>query len=163
MDWLAGYSLGPAIFCADDAVRVALAPFNVLSEVGEDQLHAMIVAEAMAAALSRFTDLAVIDPATASGETRDSGRVTYRVDGTVARLGETRRLTIRLWRTLDGMLLWAEHFALEALSCGDALDQLALRVAGRLEEAVLSHEPQPSTTPVRPRRLARHVPANAPA
>ena len=162
VDWLARHSLGRPILCADDAIGVALTSFNVLSELKQDQLHAMIVAEAMAAALSRYTDLDVLDPAAAIGETSRSGRVTYRVDGSLARLGETRRLTIRLWRTLDGLLLWAEHFALDALTCGDALDQLALRVAGRLEEAVLSREPQAAAGSDGLARLASRVPANAP-
>ena len=163
IDWLAQHSLGPAIICADDAIRVALSPLSVLSDVGEDQIHAMIVGEAMAAALSRFTDLAVIDPAAAVGEASCDGSISYRVDGSLARLGETRRLTIRLWRTLDGMLLWAEHFALEALPNGDALDQLALRVAGRLEEAVLSREPHEAARPAGMARQASRIAANAPA
>jgi DNA-binding SARP family transcriptional activator/TolB-like protein len=163
VDWLAQHGLGPPILCADDAIRVALTPLNVLSEVGEDQLHAMIVSEAMAAALSRFTDLAVIDPAAANGEPGHAGSITYRVDGSLARLGETRRLTIRLWRALDGMLLWAEPFALEPLPDGDALDQLALRIAGRLEEAVLSRETQEPALPDAPPRPARRLPANAAA
>ena len=89
--------------------------------------------------------------------------ISYRVDGSLARLGETRRLTIRLWRALDGMLLWAEPFALEALPNGDSLDQLALRIAGRLEEAVLSREPHESVRAPGLARPASRVPANAPA
>jgi DNA-binding SARP family transcriptional activator/TolB-like protein len=140
-DWLARHSLSPAVFWHDDAPRVALNPLNVLSDVGEDELHAMIVAEALAAALSGFSDLAVVDPAVATGEADRVGSIDYHVDGSVARLGESRRLTIRLWRALDGMLLWSEHFALAARPDGDSIDQLALQLASRLEEAVLSRDP----------------------
>lgn len=159
LDWLARHRLGPPILCADMAIRVALAPFNVLSETRGDQIHAMIVGEAVTAALARSTDLAIVD----SAETSRAPAVAYRVDGSVARLGDTRRLTVRLWRSLDGVLIWVEHFPLDGLADSEALDQLAHRVASRLEEAVLSREELAADRAVGPAHLSSRLAANAPA
>ncbi len=159
LDWLAPLRLGQPILHTGQAVRVALAPFNVLSDARGDQIHAMIVGEAVAAALAGATDLAVVDIAEASR----IPAAAYRVDGSVARLGDTRRLTVRVWRSLDGLLLWVEHFPLDELADGAALDQLAHRVAHRLEEAVQSDEQQVADRPARPAPLASRVAADSPA
>ena len=159
LDCLAPLRLGPPILRADRAIRVALAPFNVLSETRGDHIHAMIVGEAVAAALAGATDLAVVDTAEASRIRATA----YRVDGSVARLGETRRLTVRLWHSLDGLLLWVEHFPLDDLADGAALDQLAHRVAHRLEEAVQSSERQAAAWPASPAALSSRIAADTPA
>jgi DNA-binding SARP family transcriptional activator/TolB-like protein len=139
---MAWRTLGPPILLSDAAVRVALAPFKALSETRGDQLHTLVVGEALAVALARFTDLGLVDEAVATADGSPARRLDYRIDGSVARLGGLLRLTVRLWHLADGMLLWVEHFQLDEGKDSDTLDELALNVAARLEEAVMKSEMQ---------------------
>ncbi len=116
-------------------LRVGLAAFRVLSEAAADALHAEIVAEAIGAALAGSTGLAVIDTTVPP-----PGAVAYIVDGSVARLDQALRLTVRLYGRRDRRLLWAEHFRIETPCKADALDSLATLIAARLELAALRHE-----------------------
>jgi DNA-binding SARP family transcriptional activator/TolB-like protein len=131
------------IILPGDLVRVALAPFRLLSDQPGDGLHALVLGEAVAAALCRFTDLAVIVEAgqplapTAAGPAAG-----YTVDGTVSRHDRTLRLTVRLCRADDHMLLWAEHFRIDRPDDAETLDGLARLVAARLERAVMLREMQ---------------------
>ncbi len=136
----------------DAPVRVAIAAFRLLSDLPGDRLHALVLGEAIAAALARFTDVAVVDvaglPLVGAMATPDADRspattwpaMDYTVDGTVVRFDRTLRLTVRLCLAGDRMLLWAEHFRVDRPEDLDTLERLAGLIAARIERAVLLRE-----------------------
>jgi DNA-binding SARP family transcriptional activator/TolB-like protein len=133
----------PPIILPGEPVRVALAPFRLLSDQPGDGLHALVLGEAIAAALCRFTDLAVIvEAGPPLAATAASPACGYTVDGTVSRHDRALRLTARLCRADDRMLLWAEHFRIDRPDDAEILDGLARLVAARLERAVMLREMQ---------------------
>jgi len=89
-----------------------------------------LVAE-IATALARFPALQVIDA---------ESTARYRLDGSVRRSGSQVRINVQLRDATQGERVWAERFD-DALEDPFALqDDVASRVAGRVEAAVLAHE-----------------------
>lgn len=103
----------------------------------------MILGGAIGAALARSTDLAVIDETRPAFEIAIRGdgaaTVAYAVDASAAWLDKARRLTVRLARTDDRRLLWAEHFRITTLCDDEKRDDLADLIAARLGHAALWH------------------------
>ena len=89
-----------------------------------------LVAE-IATALARFPALQVIDA---------ESTARYRLDGSVRRSGPQVRINVQLRDAAQGERVWAERFD-DALEDPFALqDDVASRVAGRVEAAILAHE-----------------------
>ena len=85
----------------------------------------------IATALARFSALLVIDAESAAR---------YRLEGSVRRYGSRVRINVQLRDTAQGERVWTERFD-DALEDPFALqDDVASRVAGRVEAAILAHE-----------------------
>jgi DNA-binding SARP family transcriptional activator len=115
---------------AQPTIRIGLAAFRVLSPESGDYLYAVVLGEAIGAALALSTSLAVID---------ETVPLPAGCHGSVARLNKTLRLTVRLSSATDRRLLWAEHFRLETPDDDETLDRLAGLIAARLERAAIWH------------------------
>jgi adenylate cyclase len=91
-----------------------------------------LVAE-IATALARFPVLQVVDPGPPT-----SAR--YRLEGSLQRAGPRARINIQLRDAGEGERVWAERFDVTLDDPFAVQDDIAGRVAGRAEAAVLAHE-----------------------
>jgi TolB-like protein len=116
-----------------DTFSVALAPFaDPTGAAAGDEFADGLVAE-IATALARFRVLLVVDASPASV-------ARYRLEGTVRRSGPRVRINVQLRDAAQGERVWAEGFE-GALDDPFALqDDVASKVAGRVEAAILAHE-----------------------
>jgi adenylate cyclase len=116
-----------------EKLAVAIAPFAdpAGATVGDDFADGL-VAE-IATALARFAVLLVVNAGPAS-------TARYLLEGSVQRSGGRGRINVQLRDSLGGERVWAERFD-GALEDPFALqDDVASRVAGRVEAAILTHE-----------------------
>jgi adenylate cyclase len=110
---------------------VAVAAFTDPAGAAAGDDFADGLAAEIATALARFSALLVIDAESPSR---------YRLEGSVRRYGSRVRINIQLHDTAQGERVWTERFD-DALEDPFALqDDVASRVAGRVEAAVLAHE-----------------------
>ena len=111
---------------------VALAPFaDPAGAAAGDDFADGLVAE-IGTALARFPVLMVVDAGPASAR--------YRLDGSVRRSGPRVRINVQLRDAAQGERVWAEGFD-GGLEDPFALqDDVASKVAGRVEAAILAHE-----------------------
>ena len=116
-----------------EKLSVAVAPFSdpVGVATGDDFAHGL-VAE-IATALARFSVLNVVNPGPTSV-------ARYLLDGSIQRSGARMRINVQLRDSGQGDRIWAERFDGELEDPFALQDDVASRVAGRIEAAILTHE-----------------------
>ncbi len=116
-----------------DTFSVALAPFaDPAGAAAGDDFADGLVAE-IATALARFRVVLVMDAGPAS-------LARYRLEGSVRRSGPRVRINIQLRDAVQGERVWAEGFDGGLDDPFAFQDDVAARVAGRVEAAILTHE-----------------------
>jgi len=114
-----------------ETFSIALAPFADPAAAGDGFAEGL--AAEIATALARFSILAVVDAGPGSA-------ARYVLEGSVQRSGPRVRINVQLREAERGARVWAERFD-GALEDPFALqDEVAAKVAGRAESAVLAHE-----------------------
>ncbi len=114
-----------------ETFSIALAPFADPAAAGDGFAEGL--AAEIATALARFAILAVVDAGPNSA-------ARYVLEGSVQRSGPRARINVQLRDAARGERVWAERFD-GALDDPFALqDEVAGKVAGRAESAVLAHE-----------------------
>jgi adenylate cyclase len=112
---------------------LAIAPFADPAGVAAGDDFAAGLGDEIATALARFAVLSVVDAGPASGPR-------YLVEGSVQRSRARVRINVQLRRSGHGERAWAERFD-AALEDPFALqDDVATKVAGRIEAAILTRE-----------------------
>lgn len=127
------------VVVAPDEFSVAVAHFSDPGGVAiGDDFAEGLVAE-IATALARFPMLQVVDAGPAC-------TARYLLEGSVRRSGPRVRINVQLREAAQGNRIWAERFDDDL---GDAFalqDEIATKVAGRVEAAILAHETRRITT-----------------
>jgi len=124
---------------------VAILPFENISPEKEDEYFADGIAEEITNVLAGLADLHVAARTSAfafkgqHADIREIGQrlnVSYLVEGSVRRAGETLRITAQLVDTSTGYHLWSERFDRAAGDVFEIQDEIAGAVAERLSEHV---------------------------
>jgi adenylate cyclase len=119
---------------------VAVLPFTSLGDPGDAYLGDELT-EDVAGALSRFGELAVIDPAASlAGQDRSAAIATigrelgarYVVRGTVRRDGPQLRVTAQLVEAPTGSLRWSQHYEVAQADIFAVQDDITRRIAGAM-------------------------------
>ncbi|MFN2427344.1 MAG: hypothetical protein ABR587_12960 [Candidatus Binatia bacterium] len=118
------------------AARIAVLPFDSLSEDASDAYFARGFVEDLITELSRFPTLEVLHPDSALAEDRSFDAaalgVTLCLRGSVRRFGEAVRITAQLADAGSGRRLWAERFDASASELLAAQDDIVAHVASTL-------------------------------
>jgi TolB-like protein/TolA-binding protein len=124
-----------------DLRSVAVLPFKPLVPAAQDEYLELGMADAVITSLSRLRQL-VVRPPTAIVKYAGSGqdpiaagrelRVDAVLDGSVQRLGDRIKVTVRLIRVRDGRPLWADEFEQRSADLFDVQSSIAERVAAAL-------------------------------
>lgn len=121
-------------------LSIAVLPFGAADAPADDYFSTGI-SEDLAAALGRFSDLAVASPKvvarfrSAGVSAEDIQRqlsVQYLVEGSVRRSPERIRIAVRLTDLPRGMLLWSNSYDVSAASILEIQDEITVRIAGTL-------------------------------
>ena len=133
----------PAADTSNAAARrlsVAVLPFGA-AEAAADDYFSSGISEDLAAALGRFSDLAVASPKVVS-RFRSAGasaedierqlKVQYLVEGSVRRSPERIRIAVRLTDLRRGILLWSDSYDVSAANMFATQDEITARIAGAL-------------------------------
>jgi adenylate cyclase len=123
----------PTAFVTPEEFSVAVAHFADPSGVAAGDDFADGLTAEVATALARFPMLQVLDACPASA-------ARYLLEGSVRRSGARVRMNVQLRDAAQGDRVWAERFD-GALDDAFALqDDVATKVGGRVEAAILAHE-----------------------
>lgn len=123
----------PPAFLVPEEFSVTVADFADPGGVAAGEDFADGLAAEVATALARFPMLQVVDAGQASA-------ARYSLAGSVRRSGLRVRINVQLSDAAQGNRVWAERFD-DALEDTFALqDEVATKVAGRVEAAILAHE-----------------------
>jgi TolB-like protein/tetratricopeptide (TPR) repeat protein len=156
----------PHVASPDEAFRtnsVAILPFENISPEKEDEYFADGIAEEITNVLAGLADLHVAARTSAfafkgqHADIREIGRrlsVSYLVEGSVRRAGDTLRITAQLVDTTTGYHVWSERFDRAAGDVFEIQDEIAGEVARRLSEHVKHSGGSP-----RPVARSSHMPA----
>jgi TolB-like protein len=124
---------------------VAVLPFESMSPENDDEYFADGIAEEITNVLAGLDDLHVAARTSAfmfkgtHSDIRDIGRqlsVSYLVEGSVRRAGDSLRITAQLIDTTSGYHIWSERFDRPMGDVFEIQDQIASAVAERLSEQV---------------------------
>lgn len=136
-------SAGPA--ASAQANSVAILPFENMSPEKEGEYFADGISEEITNVLAGLPDLHVVARTSAfsfkgqQADIREIGRqlnVSYLVEGSVRRAGDTLRITAQLIDTATGYHVWSERFDRASGDVFEIQDEIASAVAGRLSEHV---------------------------
>lgn len=126
----------PEAALRDAAARIAVLPFDRLSDDAADAYFARGFVEDLITELSRFPTLEVLHPDSALTEEQSFDAaalgVTLCLRGSVRRSGETVRITAQLADARSGRRLWAERFDAAANELLAAQDDIVANVASTL-------------------------------
>ncbi len=124
-----------------DLRSVAVLPFKPLVPAAQDEYLELGLADAVITSLSRLRQL-VVRPPTSIVKYAGSGqdpiaagrelRVDAVLDGSVQRLGDRIKVTVRLIRVRDGQPLWADEFEQRSADLFDVQSSIAKRAAAAL-------------------------------
>ena len=138
-------SEAPAPVQTDKTPSVAILPFESMSPKDEGEYFADGVSEEITNVLAGLADLHVVARTSSfafkgqSTDIRDIGRrlnVSYLVEGSVRRAGDTLRITAQLIDTATGFHVWSERFDRTVGDVFKIQDEIANAVAVRLSEHV---------------------------
>src|SRR5262249_39309801 len=120
----------------DAAARIAVLPFDRLSDDPGDAYFARGFVEDLIVALSRFPTLEVLHPDTSldvqASFVPERHGVTMLLRGSVRRAGDVVRVTAQLVEAGSGQRLWAERFDAPASELLAVQDEIVARVASTL-------------------------------
>jgi TolB-like protein/DNA-binding winged helix-turn-helix (wHTH) protein/cytochrome c-type biogenesis protein CcmH/NrfG len=125
---------------AESRISIAVLPFGILGETADDYFSVGI-SEDIAAALARFSDLAVTSPrvvarfqsvGAGTDDIQRQLKVRYLVEGSVRRTPERIRIAVRLTDLPRGTLLWSEAYDASAPTIFAIEDDITIRIAGAL-------------------------------
>lgn len=134
---------GPA--ASAQANSVAILPFENMSPEKEGEYFADGISEEITNVLAGLPDLHVVARTSAfsfkgqQADIREIGRqlnVSYLVEGSVRRAGDTLRITAQLIDTATGYHVWSERFDRAMGDVFEIQDEIARAVAGQLSEHV---------------------------
>lgn len=129
----AGQSRKPAALVLPEEFSVAVAHFVDPSGVAAGDDFANLLVGEVATALARFPVLQVVDPGRAPA-------ARYLVLGGVGRSGPHVRVNVQLCEAAQGDRVWAQRFDGGLEDVFAFQDDVATKVAGRVEAAILMHE-----------------------
>lgn len=125
----------------EDALSIAVLPFDNMSGIPEQDYIAEGIAENILTDLSRFRDLTVIarnssfaykGKATRIQDIRRDLGVNYVLEGSVQRAGDRIRITAQLIEGASGKHLWAERYDRRADDLFAVMDEIAELIVGTL-------------------------------
>jgi adenylate cyclase len=121
-------------------LSVAVMPFADAADAASDDYLSRGISEDIAAALGRFSDLAVAAPTVVwrlrgtSGEDLERQlNARYLVEGVIRRSGDRVRITVRLTDLPQRVLVWSQSYDEHADTIVSLEDEIAARIAGALE------------------------------
>lgn len=131
----------------DAAARIAVLPFESLSDGAGDAYFARGFVEDLIVELARFPTLEVLHPdsslAAADASAFDAAGVSHFLRGSVRRAAGTLRVTAQLVDRASGQSRWAERFDVPAEDVLGLQDEIAARVAAsaavEIDSARLTH------------------------
>ena len=113
----------------DGRQRLAIVPFEAMSDQGSAPLVALALTEDLRTELARFRQLALIVPERDDGDTAGA-RLMLR--GSVLSLGERTRVTASLVDTATQLQLWAEKWEIGSAEALAVLDRITRSVVAEL-------------------------------
>ena len=153
-------SLPPSPSPATPALSVAVLPFNAISADADAECLADGLAEELISALGRMHELRVVARLTRA-QLRDEApdladigarfRVTAVLEGSVRRAGGDVRVTARLRRVRDGVMLWTERYDRRVDDVLVFEDELARAIAEAVESALRQEAGMPRAPTARDR------------
>jgi DNA-binding winged helix-turn-helix (wHTH) protein/TolB-like protein/Flp pilus assembly protein TadD len=137
--WIAGWPHQPATAAATRTIAVL--PFKSIGSEGDNEYFELGMADALITRLSNLRGIIVRPTSSVSKYTRlqqdaiTSGRelgVEAVLDGSVQKIGDRIRITVRLIRSSDGSSLWAETFDEKWTDVFTVQSSIAQKTAGAL-------------------------------
>lgn len=119
-----------AAHAEDGRLRLAILPFEPLSNEGTAPLVALAISEDLRTELSRFRQLALLPLARGDGLASSRARLVLR--GSVRELGERTRVTASLIDTATELQLWAEKWECTSGEALHVIDGITRSVVGEL-------------------------------
>ena len=126
---------------SEKRLSVAVLPFEESETAGSDVTLSRGFGENIAAALGRFSDVAVASPkvvsrfhsiGTSAQELERQLKVRYLVEGSIHRSAERIRITVRLTDLRQGVLLWSQTYDAPADTILSLEEEITARIAGAL-------------------------------
>lgn len=136
---------------ASQVKSIAVLPFKPLATDSRDEYLEMGMAETLISRLSKLRQITVRPVSAVSKYTGlqqdavEAGRelrTQYVLDGSVQKLGDSLRVTVRLLETKDGRLIWSEQFDEKAADIFKVQDSISERVAKDLAVRITESERQ---------------------
>jgi len=125
-----GPPVSTAAHTEDGRLRLAILPFEALSDEGSAPLVALALSEDLRTELARFRQLALL--ALDRNDAAVAGRARLVLRGSVRSLGERTRVTASLIDTATELQLWAEKWESASVDVFQVLDRITRSVVGEL-------------------------------